>query len=100
MAELGTGKAEKGQRLLSNRVVLGMSWQFQRATGSLACPGSQCRQWEIVREKCIRLRVPPMRGKGGISGLIQPRLQHLQLFHQNTPKPSKRISPWETRRTT
>lgn len=53
MAELGTGEI-KGQRLLNSAAVLGMSWQVQRATGSLMWLGSHCGPWEFIREKQVR----------------------------------------------
>lgn len=61
MAELGTGEV-KEQRLLNNTAGLGMSWQVQRATGSLMWPGSQCGPWEIIREK--QVGGTPMKDKG------------------------------------
>lgn len=63
--ELGILGKEKEQRLLNSRAGLEMRRQVQRATGSLAWPGSQCEQcFKVIGENWVRWGESPMRGKG------------------------------------
>lgn len=98
MAELGTGEAEKEQRLLNNRAGLGMNWQVQRARGSHMWSGSQCGHWEITRGKEVRLREPPTKGMGRCFRFGRVQARASPAFPSKLPKTKREnvtLGNWE-----